>query len=94
MDHTPTLPELYMMKARVLKRAGDPYGAVCALDDSRKLDAQDRFVNTKSGKYRLRAGMLHEAGNIFTKMFTKVASPTSGPLHPTERFLRKALSPV
>ncbi|KAF9235797.1 NMDA receptor-regulated protein 1-domain-containing protein [Melanogaster broomeanus] len=76
MEHTPTLPELYMTKARVLKRAGDPYGAVRAMDDSRKLDAQDRFVNTKSGKYRLRAGMLVEADAVFV-MFTKVDSPAS-----------------
>ncbi|KAF8842021.1 N-terminal acetyltransferase A, auxiliary subunit [Paxillus ammoniavirescens] len=70
IEHTPTLPELYMMKGRVLKRAGDPYGAVRALDDSRKLDGQDRFVNTKSGKYRLRVGMISEADEVL-EMFTK-----------------------
>ncbi|KAG9311775.1 NMDA receptor-regulated protein 1-domain-containing protein [Chiua virens] len=60
IEHTPTLPELYMTKARVLKRAGDPFGAVRAMDEARKLDGQDRYVNTKSGKYRLRAGMINE----------------------------------
>ena len=71
MEHTPTLPELYMTKARVLKRAGDPYGAVRAMDDARKLDGQDRYVNTKSGKYRLRAGMISEADEVLA-LFTKV----------------------
>jgi hypothetical protein len=73
MAHTPTLPELYMTKARVLKRAGDPYGAVRAMDDARSLDGQDRYVNTKSGKYRLRAGMINEADEVLG-LFTKVVS--------------------
>jgi hypothetical protein len=73
MEHTPTLPELYMTKARVLKRAGDPYGAVRAMDDARSLDGQDRYVNTKSGKYRLRAGMINEADEVLG-LFTKVDS--------------------
>ena len=71
MEHTPTLPELYMTKARVLKRAGDPYGAVRAMDEAHKLDGQDRYVNTKSGKYRIRAGMISEADEILG-IFTKV----------------------
>jgi hypothetical protein len=62
---SPLLPELYMMKAQVLRWTGDQYGAVCALDDSRELNAQDRFVNIKSDKYCLQAEMLH----------AKVASP-------------------
>ncbi|KAF8550148.1 N-terminal acetyltransferase A, auxiliary subunit [Imleria badia] len=70
MEHTPTLTELYMTKARVLKRAGDPYGAVRAMDDARKLDGQDRYVNTKSGKYRVRAGMISEADEVLG-VFTK-----------------------
>lgn len=78
MEHTPTLPELCMTKARVLKRAGDPYGAVRAMDDARRLDGQDRYVNTKSGKYRLRAGMINEADAVlgdFTKVHFFLARP-------------------
>jgi peptide alpha-N-acetyltransferase len=74
MEHTPTLPELYMTKARVLKRAGDPYGAVRAMDEAQKLDGQDRYVNTKSGKYRLRAGMIAEADEVLG-LFTKKRVP-------------------
>ena len=71
MTHTPTLPELYMFKARVLKRSGDPYGAAKCMDMARTLDLQDRFLNTKCGKYRLRAGLVDEAVEVFG-LFTKV----------------------
>ena len=75
--HTPTLPELYMFKARVLKRSGDPYGAAKCMDQARTLDLQDRFLNTKCGKYRLRAGLIEEAVEVFG-LFTKVDPPRSG----------------
>lgn len=73
LQHTPTLPELYMCRARVLKRAGDYLGAARCQNDARLLDGQDRFLNTKFGKYLLRAGMVDEANSIFG-MFTKVRS--------------------
>ncbi|TFK86666.1 N-terminal acetyltransferase A, auxiliary subunit [Polyporus arcularius HHB13444] len=75
ITHTPTLPELYMFKARVLKRAGDPFGAAKAMDLARTLDLQDRFLNTKCGKYRLRAGLFEEAVEVFG-LFTKKDAPS------------------
>ncbi|KAH9941133.1 N-terminal acetyltransferase A, auxiliary subunit [Epithele typhae] len=77
MTHTPTLPELYMFKARVLKRSGDPFGAAKCMDQARALDLQDRFLNTKSGKYRLRAGLVEEASEVFG-LFTKKDAPSPG----------------
>ena len=71
ISHTPTLPELYTCKARVLKRSGDVYGAARSLNDARLLDLQDRFLNTKCAKYRLRAGLSDEALEILG-LFTKV----------------------
>lgn len=71
--HTPTLPELHMIKARVLKRAGDYVGGARSLNEARLLDGQDRFLNTKCGKYLLRTGMIEEANNILG-LFTKVRS--------------------
>ncbi|TFK41639.1 NMDA receptor-regulated protein 1-domain-containing protein [Crucibulum laeve] len=70
LTHTPTLPELHTCKARVLKRAGDYLGGARCLNDARLLDGQDRFLNTKCGKYLLRAGMIDEANGIFG-LFTK-----------------------
>ncbi|KAL0058545.1 hypothetical protein AAF712_014768 [Marasmius tenuissimus] len=39
--HTPTLPELYIFRAPVLKRAGDPIHAAGAMEEARLLDGQD-----------------------------------------------------
>jgi tetratricopeptide (TPR) repeat protein len=71
IEHTPTLPELYMLRGKVLKRAGDYFGAAKFVNEARILDGQDRFLNTKCGKYLLRAGMVDEAMPIFG-LFTKV----------------------
>ena len=77
ITHTPTLPELYMAKARNLKRAGDYIGAVAAMEAARAMDGQDRFLNTKCATYRLRAGDIDEAQKLFG-MFTKKDAPTPG----------------
>ncbi|KAJ9125287.1 hypothetical protein QFC22_000243 [Naganishia vaughanmartiniae] len=76
LEHTPTLPEIYMAKAMVLKRAGDPDGAARAMEQARLLDGQDRFLNGKAGKYWLRAGEVEKASAVFG-LFTKkdAASP-------------------
>jgi N-alpha-acetyltransferase 15/16, NatA auxiliary subunit len=72
LQHTPTLPELHTCKARVRKHAGDLYGAARCLESARLLDGQDRFLNTKCAKYRLRAGLIDEASEILG-LFTKVS---------------------
>ncbi|KAJ7039762.1 NMDA receptor-regulated protein 1-domain-containing protein [Mycena alexandri] len=77
LSHTPTLPELHMFKGRVLKRAGDPLGGARCLEDARFLDGQDRFLNTKSAKYRLRGGMVEEASALLG-LFTKKDAPSPG----------------
>ncbi|KAI0305165.1 NMDA receptor-regulated protein 1-domain-containing protein [Multifurca ochricompacta] len=70
ISHTPTLPELYTLKGRILKRLGDYYKASLAVNEARLLDGQDRFLNTKAAKYKLRAGLIEEASDIFG-LFTK-----------------------
>lgn len=50
---------------------GDPWGAVGAFEEARRLDGQDRFLNAKCGKYWLRAGGVDEASEVFG-LFTKV----------------------
>lgn len=69
--HTPTLPELYMAQARVLKRSGDILGASATMTAAWRLDLQDRFLNTKNAKYLLRAGFVEEA-NAMLGLFTRV----------------------
>ncbi|KAI5121997.1 hypothetical protein M0805_001830 [Coniferiporia weirii] len=77
ISHTPTLPELYACKGRLLKRAGDPIGAVRCIEEARRLDEQDRFLNTKSAKYHLRIGLSEEAQTILG-FFTKKDAVTPG----------------
>ncbi|EPY52093.1 NatA N-acetyltransferase complex subunit [Schizosaccharomyces cryophilus OY26] len=54
IQHTPTLVELYMTKARIFKHQGKLQEAMETMDFARKLDLQDRFVNNKCAKYMLR----------------------------------------
>ncbi|KAI0047730.1 N-terminal acetyltransferase A, auxiliary subunit [Auriscalpium vulgare] len=75
--HTPTLPDLHTMRGRVLKRLGDPLGAANAVEQARLLDGQDRFLNTKAAKYRLRAGLTDEASDVFG-LFTRKDAPSPG----------------
>ncbi len=72
ITHTPTLPELHTLRGRILKRLGDYHGASIAVNEARLLDGQDRFLNTKSAKYKLRAGLIEEANDTFG-LFTKVS---------------------
>lgn len=73
--HTPTLPELYMTKARILKRAGALEAGSHAMEDARLLDGQDRFLNSKDAKYKLRIGQFDEAEKVMG-MFTKPDAPS------------------
>ncbi|KAF8508577.1 NMDA receptor-regulated protein 1-domain-containing protein [Hysterangium stoloniferum] len=77
IKHTPTLPELFMGKARVLKRAGDPFGAARAMEEARALDGQDRFLNWKAAKYLMRAGDIDGAIRLLG-LFTKKDAPSPG----------------
>ncbi|KAI9322854.1 NMDA receptor-regulated protein 1-domain-containing protein [Dichotomocladium elegans] len=70
IDHTPTLVELYMTKARILKHQGKVADAAKVMNDARELDLQDRFVNSKCAKYMLRAGQIDEAERILA-LFTR-----------------------
>ncbi|ORY88359.1 NMDA receptor-regulated protein 1-domain-containing protein [Leucosporidium creatinivorum] len=73
--HTPSLPELHMLRARVLKRAGDEVGAMNAMQEARELDGQDRFLNSKCAKYLVRAEKIKEAEEVLG-LFTKKDAPS------------------
>jgi len=70
ISHSPTMPELSMTKARILKRAGDIKGAKDLMEEARLLDGQDRFLNCKTAKYCLRAGEIEEANRLIG-LFTR-----------------------
>jgi tetratricopeptide (TPR) repeat protein len=54
IDHTPTVIELYIVKARIYKRAGDVAYASKLYDEARKLDLADRYLNAVSSRYKIR----------------------------------------
>jgi tetratricopeptide (TPR) repeat protein len=61
LEHTPTAVDVYELKARLLKAAGDIKSAVECLDTGRELDKQDRYINNQTTKYMLQAGMQEKA---------------------------------
>lgn len=77
IKHTPTLVELYIFKGRVLKHLGLLDEAAEALEVGRKLDLQDRFINTKTVKYYLRANNIQKATEI-ASLFTKNDDSVNG----------------
>lgn len=72
IDHTPTVLELYMAKAKVLKHVGDLAEAAKVLDYARSLDTADRYINSKAVKYMLRAGEVDRAEEL-AGLFTREA---------------------
>ncbi|CCD22831.1 peptide alpha-N-acetyltransferase complex A subunit NAT1 NDAI_0A06770 [Naumovozyma dairenensis CBS 421] len=70
ISHTPTLVELYILKARIFKHLGLLDEAASILEEGRQLDLQDRFINCKTVKYFLRANKIDKAVDI-ASVFTK-----------------------
>ncbi|EEC01908.1 N-terminal acetyltransferase A complex subunit NAT1, putative [Ixodes scapularis] len=70
IEHTPTLIELFVAKARIFKHAGDIQEALRHLDEAQALDTADRYINSKCAKYMLRANLIKEAEDMCSK-FTR-----------------------
>lgn len=70
IQHTPTVVETYMLKARIYKHAGDYNEAAAWMDEAQGLDTADRYINGKCGKYLLRAKRPEEANKMLAK-FTR-----------------------
>lgn len=71
IDHSPTLVELYIVKARITKHLGQFEEASEIMQQGRNLDLQDRFINSKTAKYLFRANKVNEAidtVSLFTKL--------------------------
>ena len=73
ITHTPSLADFHLIRARVLKRGGDRFGAERAMEAARALDGQDRFLNCKVAKYLLRCDRPEDAERI-AGLFTRVRS--------------------
>lgn len=68
--HTPTALDMYLKKARILKKCGDMKLASIVADECRALDLQDRYLNNKATKYLMRANQIQQAMDTIA-MFTK-----------------------
>ncbi|XP_073995748.1 N-alpha-acetyltransferase 15/16 [Rhodnius prolixus] len=74
LDHTPTLIELLVAKAKIYKHAGNVYAAYSWAAEAQSLDTADRYVNSKCAKYMLRADKIMEAEDMCSR-FTREGVP-------------------
>lgn len=58
---TPTLIDLYVLKAKIQKHASDMHGSAETWEFSRKLDLADRYLNSKAVKAMLRVNQIDKA---------------------------------
>lgn len=76
IEHTPTLIELLLLKAKVHKHMGDPEKAGEIIFEVQRLDTADRYLNSKATKYLLRANKITQAEDLCSK-FTRVGVPVT-----------------
>ncbi|KAJ2616185.1 hypothetical protein H4S08_000890 [Coemansia sp. RSA 1365] len=62
---SPDTVELYMVKAKIFKHAGDIRSARDTMDFGRHKDLKDRYINSKTVKYMLRNNEIDEAEKAF-----------------------------
>uniref|UniRef100_A0A8C9ZAZ0 N-alpha-acetyltransferase 15, NatA auxiliary subunit a n=1 Tax=Sander lucioperca TaxID=283035 RepID=A0A8C9ZAZ0_SANLU len=74
IDSTPTLIELFLIKAKIYKHAGNIKEAARWMDEAQALDTADRFINSKCAKYMLKAGLIKEAEEMCAKFTREGAS--------------------
>ncbi|XP_077212035.1 N-terminal acetyltransferase A complex auxiliary subunit NAA15-like [Tasmannia lanceolata] len=70
IEHTPTVIDLYSVKGRILKHAGDLAAAAAMADEARSMDLADRFINSECVKRMLQAdqvGLAEKTAVLFTK---------------------------
>lgn len=61
LKHTPTIEMLHVIRGRIIKHLNDPVKAWESVEKGRLLDVADRYLNTKSTKYLLRANRIRDA---------------------------------
>lgn len=70
IKHTPTVIDLYSVKGRILKHAGDLTAAAALADEARCMDLADRYVNSECVKRMLQAdqvALAEKTAVLFTK---------------------------
>lgn len=77
IEHTPTVVDLYVLKAKIYKRAGDAQRAAALYDEARKLDLADRYLNAVASRYKIRVDKLEEAEETMA-LFSKDSGEDKG----------------
>ncbi|CAK7356638.1 unnamed protein product [Dovyalis caffra] len=70
IEHTPTVIDLYSVKSRILKHAGDLAAAATLADEARCMDLADRYINSECVKRMLQAdqvALAEKTAVLFTK---------------------------
>ncbi|XP_028756144.1 N-terminal acetyltransferase A complex auxiliary subunit NAA15 [Neltuma alba] len=70
IEHTPTVIDLYSVKSRILKHAGDLAAAAAFSDEARCMDLADRHINSECVKRMLQAdqvALAEKTAVLFTK---------------------------
>ncbi|AYU83484.1 N-acetyltransferase subunit Nat1, putative [Leishmania donovani] len=70
INHTPTLELLYLEKAKIFAREGKTAAAAEQADLARRLDLQDKYLNSKAAKYYFRDNQV-ERGEATMQLFYK-----------------------
>ncbi len=70
LAHTPTMIDIYALRARFYKHGGDLSTATDLMNHAREMDLQDRYINTKHVKYLFRSDEPRKAVDI-ASLFTK-----------------------
>lgn len=61
IEHTPTTIDAHVLRANILRHAGDHEMSYRALDRARRLDLADRYLNVETVKCALRCGRIDDA---------------------------------
>lgn len=70
IEHTPTVIDLYSVKSRILKHAGDLAASAALADEARCMDLADRYINSDCVKRMLQAdqvALAEKTAVLFTK---------------------------
>ncbi|KAI9107443.1 hypothetical protein K1719_021480 [Acacia pycnantha] len=70
IKHTPTVIDLYSVKSRIMKHAGDLAAAAALADEARCMDLADRYINSECIKRMLHAdqvALAEKTAVLFTK---------------------------
>jgi N-alpha-acetyltransferase 15/16, NatA auxiliary subunit len=68
--HTPTVVELYLIKAKILQFGGNKAAAVACTEVARNLDLADKYLNSLSAKYAFKVDDITKANELIA-MFAR-----------------------